>query len=252
MSDMVGRKFGRLTVIEDAGVRNKRRYWRCLCDCGNQVVTRGDGLVSGHAKSCGCRKKEFGIKHGFTRSEFYATWRQMHRRCYCADDVSYKRYGGRGVCVCDDWHDFEKFEAWANSRDDYEKGKTLDRIDVDGDYCPTNCRWASKKEQTRNRSTNILYKGESLATWAERLGIPYHIAYSRYRSLKWTIEEALGLKQRKSTRGAKAKMFYRDEPLATWARRQNLKYSVVYNRIVLYGWTVEEALGLLPRQKKRK
>lgn len=147
---MVGLKFGWLTVLELAG-RNRfgGKLWRCRCDCGGTSVVKGDALRSGRIASC-CFMAN--VKHGFTKvgnhHPLYRTWVQMRRRCNSPDHKSYKHYGARGIKVCERWQRFENFLADVGER---PKGKTLDRIDNDGNYEPGNVRWATTKEQAANK-----------------------------------------------------------------------------------------------------
>lgn len=146
--DRTGQRFGRLLVLEEAG-RNKLKkvLWRCKCDCG-AVVTRTSGdLVTGNSVSCGCYLKERITKHGGWEKGSYNTWRAMMRRCYKPQDKDYPRYGGKGVTVCERWHEYLNFAA---DMGEPIGDETLDRIDTYGNYEPGNCRWAGVQAQNRN------------------------------------------------------------------------------------------------------
>lgn len=202
LDDLTGRKFGRLTVIERAPNKGRKTCWLCRCDCGNTTIVIADNIKNGQTTSCGCyhREKaaEMHFKHGGTDTRLYRVWNDMRSRCSCSYDKEYKRYGARGIRVCKEWEDFSTFQKWAldnGYRDDVERGKcTLDRIDNDGSYCPSNCRWVSVKEQSNNRRSNryIEYRGEchTTAEWSEILGINRSMLDRRINALGWSIERA--------------------------------------------------------------
>ena len=146
--DRTGQRFGRLLVVEEAG-RNalKKVLWKCACDCGSTVVRVSGDLVTGNSVSCGCYLKEKITKHGGWKKASYNTWRAMMRRCYKQQDKDYPRYGGKGVVVCSQWHDYKNFAADMGEPNGDE---TLDRVDPYGDYTPENCRWAKPTVQARN------------------------------------------------------------------------------------------------------
>ena len=159
-NDLTGKVFGKLTVIsEDGRTADRCIRWKCLCECGNEVSTSGRSLTSGHTRSCGCLQKETTSAlrriHGDRDARLYAVWKGMKRRCENKTDNSYQWYGAKGVSVCEEWHDYAAFRAWAiaNGYDENaEYGKcTIDRIDPCGNYEPSNCRWVSMAEQNRNK-----------------------------------------------------------------------------------------------------
>lgn len=178
-----GQRFNRLTVIEYSYSNDHgERVWKCKCDCGNISFATSHNLVSGHTKSCGCYVVEqttaANTTHGKSRSRIYRAYSNMITRCYNHNYKCYASYGGRGIRVCDEWRlNAKSFIDWAIANG-YREDLTLDRIDVNGDYCPENCRWATMKEQQNNRTNNAIYQynGESktLAEWADALGIKYN------------------------------------------------------------------------------
>lgn len=184
MIDLTGGKFGRLTVVSEAERRRTKggtsvRMWNCVCDCGNKRVLSSAALIGGNTKSCGCYKKEENArrctKHGLTKTKLYSVWGTMKDRCYSENSPQYKDYGGRGIRICDEWrYDFLAFHKWAHENG-YREGLTIERKNVDGNYCPENCCWIPRAEQSRNRTNchYITYKGETktLSEWSRELGI---------------------------------------------------------------------------------
>ena len=209
--DLVGMKFGRLTVLSRAenyvsASGCTKAQWNCVCDCGNQIVVPTCNLTRGNSKSCGCYNleqiKARNITHNQKHTRLYGVWTNMKARCYNPNNINYKDYGARGIVLCDEWRDsFNAFSIWAyeNGYDPFAKNGecTIDRIDVDGNYCPENCRWANAKEQSNNR-TNTYYLTidnitHSLSEWSDITGIRYHTIFARINKLGWEPKKALGL-----------------------------------------------------------
>lgn len=208
-NNLSGKRFGKLIAIDVAG-KDKRGnlLWNCVCDCGNTKIIRGSKLKSGEIKSCWCSQHIFTdercknisrakIKHGLSGSRLYYIYDNMIRRCYNESCEKYANYGGRGITVCDQWrNDRQAFFDWAMASG-YADDLTIDRIDVNGNYCPENCTWSTQKEQANNRTSNkaIEYNGElhTVAEWAEILGINSTTIYKRL-SDGWSIEDALSVK----------------------------------------------------------
>jgi hypothetical protein len=200
--DLTGRKFGKLTVVDIAYLKNRHIYWNCLCECGNTKIVNGIGLKRGTTKSCGCYNRECLSNrkiHGLSKRRIHNIWCGMKARCYNPHVQCFSHYGGRGIQVCDQWlHDSKAFIDWSMSHG-YTDELSIDRTDVNGDYEPDNCRWASKGEQARNTTQNhfITINGltKCFSDWAHDAGISVQTAIKRmYRG--WTVEQALGLEKR--------------------------------------------------------
>ena len=200
--DLTGMKFGRYTVVEFAGRKNRAIHWKCLCDCGETKIVATGHLTAGRTVSCGCYSRERAAKgnttHGKSRSRVYKIWLGMLQRCQNPNSSSYDRYGGRGIKVCKRWESFENFYE---DMGDPPRRTSLDRIDNDGDYEPGNCKWATRKEQASNTRRNhiIEYQGEEfiLTQLAEKVGINHDTLRSRLRN-GWSVERAVETPVRQS------------------------------------------------------
>ena len=152
--DLTGMKFGKLLAVSFFGFRKKSSYWVCKCECGKEKIIDSGCLKNGHTKSCGCYRKKFHAdlqrKHGMTGTRLYNCWNGMILRTTYKNHKAYHNYGGRGIKVCKEWLDSSTFFEWAKSHG-YKDNLSLDRVNNDGNYEPSNCRWATSKEQANNK-----------------------------------------------------------------------------------------------------
>ena len=201
-NNLLGQRFGRLTVIAESSERSAGRgmRWVCKCDCGTIKTIDAAALRRGATVSCGCYNLEYlrnNIKHGYNRHEkkdpTYTSWEKMLERCYRPTGAGYDRYGGRGITVCERWHDFKNFLEDMGERPGKEY--TLDRIDSNGNYEPGNCRWADWETQNNNTRRNVYYEynGQKLtiSQLAKIAGVKYDTMYGRLVTTKMTIEDAM-------------------------------------------------------------
>lgn len=197
VNNMVGQKFGRLTVLDETNHRRKdgHKVYKCKCDCGVISYVASNCLVTGRTKSCGClNHKRFNVKHGKSDTKLYHVFKCMKERCYKKYNYNYKHYGGRGIKICDEWlNDFMNFYNWAIANG-YNDNLTIDRINVNGNYEPSNCRWVDMKHQNNNKRNNVLLthngKTKTITQWSDELNISYHILWKRHKR-GWSDEECL-------------------------------------------------------------
>jgi hypothetical protein len=185
--DLSGKKFGKLTVVKKQGRQGSFALWECLCDCGETSFVITTNLTRGKQVSCGCYNKklqtELHTTHDLYNHPLYSVWSSIKTRCYNSKCKHYNRYGGRGIKVCEQWLDFINF--YNDMLIGYEKGLTIDRIDNNGNYEPSNCRWATTKEQQNNKRSSVFmeYNNEvkTLKQWADYYSIDYHSLWSRHK-----------------------------------------------------------------------
>lgn len=190
-----GKTFGSLTAIRPVGVDSKRHIqWECQCKCGSLIIVPGTSLCTGNTRSCGCLHLSTVTTHGqnYGNSMTYRIWQGMKQRCVNKNNPDYDNYGGRGIYVCERW--MNSFECFVADMGECPSRKhSIDRRDNEGPYCMSNCRWATKVEQDRNKRTNhlITWQGETLCltAWAERLSMSPATLWCRIS--KWTLEQAM-------------------------------------------------------------
>ncbi len=203
MRENVGERFGRLTVVEIAephiqpsGKRMQMR--KCLCDCGNEVIVAAQSLHNGRTKSCGClrseRSKECHTTNLYHDARLHGIWLGMRQRCTSKSNVNYPAWGGRGITICAEWDKFDAFYEWSMANG-YTETSTIDRIDNDGPYCPTNCRWTNAKAQANNRRSNVYLEinGErkTISQWSDISGIAIATISARIHRYGWSPEKAV-------------------------------------------------------------
>lgn len=187
--EIKGQKFGKLTALcFEYRDEKHNHFWRFRCDCGNEIVARKRAVTSGNTtqcKKCSLESRKNKLKtHGMSKTRLYKEWAGIIQRCENPKATSYDRYGGKGITVCEEWHDFDVFKEWALSNG-YSDSLTIDRIDSKGNYEPLNCRWVDVLEQNNNQKTNVVFEhdGEehTLAEWARLYGMEYSCLYARWR-----------------------------------------------------------------------
>lgn len=244
-----GKRFGRLIVFaRDLSRPSRRTYWHCRCDCGRECSVAQGNLSRAHTESCGCLLKDVVTTHGLSNLKIYRTWAHMMERCYVSSHTDYANYGGRGITVCQQWHDPQKFFF---DMGDQPQNLSLDRINNDGPYSPDNCRWATPKEQQNNKRFNhqLTFKNETrtIAEWAELLQIPLARIYARV-CRGWPIERILT--EPRHLAQLKRQITFQGETLsiAQWANRLGFtEYAL--NARIRRGWSIHDAFT---RQKDRR
>ena len=194
----IGEKYNNLLVIGESTRKNGARHFECKCDCGNITVVRKFNILNGITKSCGCLKlimtKKINTTHGMTKTPLYQAWINMKARCLNKKHKAYDDYGGRGICVCDEWiNDFNSFMNWANING-YDKTLTIERINVNGDYCPDNCSWIPMSDQLKNKrnTVRLSLNGDTriISDWSTITGIGRHTIHCRIKR-GWSAEKTL-------------------------------------------------------------
>lgn len=229
VKELSGHVYGRLTVVGFARIE-RSAIWVCQCSCGEVVEVKSPNLIRGGTRSCGCVRRTGTPKHGMSETPEYRTWHSMINRCKYKSVNSYPSYGGRGITVCDRWHSFDNFYADMGTR---PEGTTLDRIDSDGHYTPDNCRWATTKEQGRNKRNSILLTARGITKqvndWAEDSGVAASTIVRRIKSLGWDVEKAIFT----PTNSFQRCITYKGETLncSDWALRCGVTTKTITNRL---------------------
>lgn len=244
-TDLTGKKFARWLVT---GKSPRKGNWECVCDCGTAKSVGSYNLTSGASRSCGCLMREVNkltrrthgasINHKVTPE--YAAWMHLKSRCENQDNKAYQFYGERGITVCKEWD--ESFEAFLKDMGPKpSSAHSIDRIDVNGNYEPSNCRWATRKEQARNKTSNrmVVYNGRemTMAEAAELAGIRYWTLASRL-SKGWTVERALS----QPLDQTRVKAQFRDVKLVEISRSTGIPVKTIQCRL-RRGWSEERAFN---------
>ena len=201
MDDIFGKRYGHLTVIGEGTIHSKQRKVLCICDCGKETCVFASNLKRGLTKSCGCKRKGPRDNRSVLPEDkrLHTIWSNMKTRCDNPNVRAYQYYGGRGIKYCEQWEKWLPFKEWALSHG-YREDLTIDRIDVNGDYCPENCHWVTKEEQMNNKRNNriVEYNGESktVAQWAKTLGIDNRAMWDRLFKQNMPKEKALTMPKR--------------------------------------------------------
>lgn len=241
--DLTGQRFGRLIVIKNEAIDESRKCL-CLCDCGNEKVINRYSLLNGDTRSCGCLHREIfkkiTTKHGQSNTKIYNIYNKMINRCNNPKDKKYSIYGGRGITVCDEWlNSFEAFFEWAIKNgfkeNTTQKECSLDRIDVNGNYEPDNCRWATAKQQANNKRNNhfLTYQGEThtICEWGDITGLSPRLIESRIVKHNWSAEKALTTQPRRCLRREKyLELNGEKHTLDEWAEITHIKKSTLQCR----------------------
>ena len=253
IKNLLGQRFGKLVVIKYAGKEERgRSLWLCQCDCGNQKVVKARHLLHNDAKSCGCSQHQKPRTTTEDDRRLGDTLQNMKARCNNPNNIHYKNYGGRGITVCEEWQHVDKFREWAYNNG-YKPGLTIDRIDVNGNYEPSNCRWITMQEQQFNKTDShlITYKGETkcLAEWENQLGIDHRTILARLNN-GWTVEQALFT----PINNHLTKISYNNQThtLTEWAIITNISVHTLHSRLNILHWSIEKALTTPVKKFNRK
>lgn len=189
--DLTGQTYNFLTVLREVETRKGLRFWECRCDCGTITVVQQGAIRSGNTKGCGCRVNA--PKHGMSKTPTFSSWVNMKSRCLYEKAPNYAEYGGRGITVCDRW--LESFENFLADMGVAPPKHSIERLDVNGNYDPSNCKWATKSEQNNNKRTNhvLTYQGrtQTATQWARELHMSKSVILGRLNRSGWTVEQTL-------------------------------------------------------------
>ena len=191
----------RIWYLTPVGRDKSTSKWIFQCDCGQRIIEYPSKVIPGYVRSCGCMRNNrlnnlgAGNKFGKSKSPYYNTWKSMMHRCYDPNHNSYKNYGAKGIYVCEEWHNAFNFYKWAQATRGADNQLTLDRVDNRLPYCPENCRWATRLEQTLNRSNTVVWQingvSKPLSVWCKIYDADYNLALIRHKKLGWPLLKCL-------------------------------------------------------------
>lgn len=200
MINMANKKYGKLLALSLHHIDKRgKTYWLCKCDCGKETVADGYKIRKGITTSCGCvqanwRKTGPNHSHGLTNSRLYSIWSNIKARCNNPKNYEFKYYGGKGVCICQEWTDFSAFYEWAINHG-YNDKLTIKRDNVNGNYCPENCKWILPDKQYLNRTDSHFVtafgKTQTIKEWSDETGIKYGTIERRINAYHWPAERAV-------------------------------------------------------------
>ena len=246
-TEWLGKRFGRLRIVGFVHASPPYRgwWWVCECDCGSSKTLIPGDVKSGKVRSCGCLHNEVCSERAskFTHSVYdhkrlYSIYNGIKKRCYSDSEPRYKDYGARGIEMCDEWlnssNGFDNFVEWSLANG-YNDALSIDRVDVNGNYCPANCRWISIQDQANNKRDTkwVEYKGErvQLKKLCDKLGVTYDTVHNRIYNLKWSVEDAI------------EKPSQQENSLMSKCREKGINYATVRDRMYKFGWSEEQALN---------
>lgn len=255
--NLLGKRLGRLFVLAYAGKKERKHYWKCVCDCGEMVFRSHDNLHSGDTRSCGClaedvkglNTKTHGEASGGVLTAEYKVWRGMKNRCHNPNEPSYCDYGGRGIFVCERWKRYENFIEDMGRRP--TRKHTIERVNNGLGYSPENCRWATTTEQGRNKRSNTILEVDGtkrcISEWAEFLGVSESTIHSRLH-MGWSINDSIQTPVKEEMR-----LDYNGESrtIAEWSKVTGLSTAALYAR-VRRGLSHEDVVSTPSRYKKRR